>query len=380
MHGSEALGTKIADPFIGRTIADRYEITSLISIGGMGRVYRANQRSLGREVAIKFVHPHLLGSDILVQRFMMEAQAVSRLNHPHVVSVFDFGQMLEADGGHLFLVMELLAGESLATVLLREAPLPFARITAILRQTLEALGEAHRLGITHRDVKPDNIILAQWRSFRDFVKVIDFGIAKMEARRRITESGQVCGTPAYMAPEQGFGEAIDPRADLYSVGVMMFELLTGKLPFEGLSPVAVMLRHMRAERPDPRKIAPQRDIPDALATACLHALEIDPRRRFQTAEEFEETLADCAEARTSSVRIGEDPPLRSQTPTRTGLDDAVEHVARAAIEATILQASHVRRSFVRARSGSSADDHPGGARELPYPSAIRSSASSICTT
>src|SRR5262249_14766832 len=131
MHGSEALSTKIADPFIGRTIADRYEITSLISIGGMGRVYRANQRSLGREVAIKFVHPHLLGSDVLVQRFMMEAQAVSRLNHPHVVSVFDFGQTLEADGGHLFLVMELLMGESLATVLLREAPLPFARITAI---------------------------------------------------------------------------------------------------------------------------------------------------------------------------------------------------------------------------------------------------------
>src|SRR5689334_13674128 len=136
------------DPLIGKIIADRYEITALINIGGMGRVYRANQRSLGREVAIKFIHPHLLDSNISVQRFMREAEAASRLNHPHVVSVFDFGQTLESDGGYLFLVMELLQGDSLATVVSQEAPLAFPRIATILEQTLEALAEAHRLGIT----------------------------------------------------------------------------------------------------------------------------------------------------------------------------------------------------------------------------------------
>src|SRR3954470_18982250 len=138
-----ATGT-IADPLAGKTIADRYEVTSLINVGGMGRVYRANQRSLGREVAIKFIHPHLTGSDVLAQRFMTEAQAASRLNHPHVVSIFDFGQTLEAEGGYLFLVMELLSGVDLGTILRREGPPSFARAVTILGQTLEALAEAHR--------------------------------------------------------------------------------------------------------------------------------------------------------------------------------------------------------------------------------------------
>lgn len=296
---------KAEDPLIGKTIADRYEITSLIGIGGMGRVYRANQRSLGREVAIKVIHPFLSDSDILVQRFMTEAQAASRLNHPNVVSVFDFGHTVEVDGGYLFLVMELLNGVSLGQVMQKEGPLPFGRLASILGQTLEALAEAHALGITHRDVKPDNIVLTQRRRERDLAKVIDFGIAKVGTSGKITQGGQVCGTPAYMAPEQGSGEALDPRADLYSVGVVMFEMLTGKLPFEGPTSATTLLSHMTAPRPDPRKVAPQRAIPDSLATVCLRALEIDPRRRFQSAESFQEALMRSVRAHASGGALGE---------------------------------------------------------------------------
>jgi serine/threonine-protein kinase len=212
------------------------------------------------------------------------------LNHPHIVSIFDFGQTDEAEGGNLYLVMELLAGVSLGSVMQGDA-LPFARIVTILGQTLEALAVAHDVGITHRDMKPDNIILTPRRGGGDHVKVIDFGIAKLGADGRITENGQICGTPAYMSPEQGAGRMLDPRADLYSVGVVMFEMLTGKLPFEAPTPATMMLRHMTAERPDPRDVAPHRSIPDALAAACLKALEIDPDRRFASAEAFQEALA-----------------------------------------------------------------------------------------
>jgi serine/threonine-protein kinase len=289
--GDPRVSSRFTDPLIGGTIADRYEILSLVGVGGMGRVYRALQRSLDREVAVKLIHPHLTGSQVFVQRFMTEALAASRLNHAHIVSIFDFGQMDEAEGGDLYLVMELLAGVSLGNVMQSDGALPFPRIVTILGQTLEALAVAHDSGITHRDMKPDNIFLTPRRGGGDHVKVIDFGIAKLGADGRVTETGLICGTPAYMAPEQGAGRTLDPRADLYSVGVMMFEMLTGKLPFDGPTPATMMLRHMTESRPDPRKIAPQRGIPDALALACLKALEIEPDRRFSSAEEFQQALA-----------------------------------------------------------------------------------------
>jgi serine/threonine-protein kinase len=295
---------------VGRIIADRYEILSLIGAGGMGRVYRAVQRSLGRKVAIKVIHPHLTDAPLLVKRFMIEALTASRLNHPHIVSVFDFGQMAEAEGGNLFLVMELCNGVSLGDFMRVERELSFERAVTLLRQTLEALAEAHDRGITHRDMKPDNIILTQRRSGGDHVKVIDFGMAQLGPfSGRISEHGQICGTPAYMAPEQGAGETLDPRADIYSVGVVMFEMLTGMLPFVASTPAALMIRHMTAPRPDPRKIAPHRNIPDVLAEICLQAMEIDPARRFQSAEAFEDALA-CAVPSPSFTSRTFPPPAR----------------------------------------------------------------------
>ncbi len=282
------------DPFIGRTISDRYEVTELINIGGMGRVYKAQHSALGRTVAIKFIHPHLLTAEEIVTRFMVEAQTASRLNHPNVVSIFDFGRTPASEGGHLFLVMEYLAGPDLSTVLHSGGPpMKLQRIADVLCQTLAALGEAHHLGITHRDVKPENIILEPKRSGGDQIKVIDFGIAKLGGARRLTAAGQIVGTPYYMAPEQASGaKEIGPGVDLYAVGVILFELLTGQLPFDGATPDAVMIQQLSAPRPDPRDVAPDRKIPAALAAVVRRAIDIDPAKRFTSAEDLAKAIVE----------------------------------------------------------------------------------------
>ncbi len=301
------VSTREADPLLGRVIADRYEVVSLINAGGMGVVYRAQQRSLDRPVAIKFIHPQFLTSDLSVQRFMDEARAVSRMNHPHVVSVFDFGRTPEADGGYLFLVMELLTGPDLAKVLAHEPILSIPRVVSIVTQTLDALAEAHHLGIVHRDVKPENIVLEPTRSGQEHVKVIDFGIAKIGPVAPGTSGGYVSGTravegqdsrrssgtPSYMAPEQIQGVA-GPSVDIYSAGVMLYEMLVGHLP---PSPAELASDPSAAQRLDPRKAAPRRGIPEVLATACVGALHLDPARRYPDAQ----TFANAIRSATSSI-------------------------------------------------------------------------------
>jgi serine/threonine-protein kinase len=284
------------DPLIGRVIADRYEIRSLHGTGGMARIYRAVQRSLGREVVVKVINPELLAQDETtaeesVTRFMVEAQAASKLNHPNVVSVFDFGRTSRAEGGLLFLVMEFLAGKDLWTVHREDPNIPIPRIANILRQVLAALGEAHYLGIAHRDIKPENIVVEPTRSGRDLVKVIDFGLAKLGARS-VTRAGQTVGTPSYMAPEQIAGSALG-SSDLYAVGVILYELLTGQLPFDG-TPLQILRQHLTQPRPDPRSVAPNRGIPAALAAVCVRAMDIDPARRWPDAESLSEAIVRAA--------------------------------------------------------------------------------------
>lgn len=286
----QATATKEVDPCVGRTLGDRYEVGELIGVGGMGRVHRGLQRSLDRPVAIKFIHPHLMTSSAAVNRFMTEARAASRLNHPNVVSVFDFGRTAATEGGELYLVMELLSGFDLAKVMEREGPLPIPRIVGILRQTLLALSEAHRRGITHRDVKPENVFLERHYGDADHVKVIDFGIASLSDDDRITSHGQILGTPAYMAPEQVSGDPTGPSTDQYAVGVILFEMLSGRLPFEGTAQV-VFYKHVTSIRPDPRDYAPHRGIPAELAQACMRAMAIDPAQRFPDAAAFSDALA-----------------------------------------------------------------------------------------
>jgi len=279
------------DPLLGTTLPGGFVILEPIGVGGMGRVYRAEQTALGRTVAVKIIHPHLAGDESAAARFITEARTASRLNHPNSVSVIDFGK---TDGGQLYLVMEFLRGRDLARVLYEDGPLPFRRIIEILKQVLAALSEAHHIGIIHRDLKPENVVIEPMRTGGDFVKVVDFGLAKMLTGAKgpaITSVGIVCGTPDYMAPEQGRGDTIDARADLYAMGVILFQLLTGQLPYEAESPTQVVLMHMTVPAPDPRAIAPDRDIPAALAMVTLSALAKNAGDRYQTAEAFSDALS-----------------------------------------------------------------------------------------
>ncbi|MDQ3037173.1 MAG: protein kinase, partial [Myxococcota bacterium] len=274
---------------MGRTIGGAYLLQELIGVGGMGRVYKGVQNMLGRTVAVKVIHPHLLGDEQTVARFYNEARAASRLNHPDSVGIIDFGR---TDDGILYLVMEHLAGKDLATVLAEEGPLPFKRICKILRRILTALGEAHALHVIHRDLKPENIIVQKARKGDEVVKVVDFGLATIvgPGASSITTPGLVCGTPDYMSPEQGRGDELDGRSDLYAVGVMLFEMLTDRLPFTDETPTKVVLRHIHDPIPDPRKIAPQRRIPDSLAEIAMKALSKDRTERYQSADELDDAI------------------------------------------------------------------------------------------
>jgi serine/threonine-protein kinase len=279
------------DPLIGRTLPGGYLMLELVGIGGMGRVYRAEQTALGRTVAVKIIHPHLVGEENAAARFITESRAASRLNHPNSVGIIDFGK---SPDGQLYLVMEFLRGKDLARVAYEEGPLPFRRVVDVLRQTLAALAEAHTQNIIHRDLKPENIILEPVRSGGDFVKVVDFGLAKIRADQNqpsITSPGIVCGTPEYMSPEQARGDPLDARSDLYAVGVILFQLLTGRLPFEAESPTQVVLAHLTKPPQDPRAAAPERRIPDDLAEICLKALSKEPKDRFQDSDELAGALA-----------------------------------------------------------------------------------------
>ncbi|MBK6808987.1 MAG: protein kinase [Sandaracinaceae bacterium] len=287
-----------SDPLIGRTVGGSYTLQEIVGVGGMGRVYRAEQGTLGRTVAIKVIHPHLLGDDQTVARFYQEARAASRLNHPNSVSIIDFGR---TEDGILYLAMEHLTGRDLSLVMHEEGPLPFKRVCNILIAVLDALGEAHQLGIVHRDLKPENIILTRTRSGSDLVKVVDFGLATIVGgETSITRPGLVCGTPDYMSPEQGRGDPVDGRGDLYSLGVMLFELLCDQLPFVDDTPTKVVLRHLNDPVPDPRTVVPHRGIPDSLAEIVLRALEKDPDDRFADAVAMQEALRAAMEGLKSS--------------------------------------------------------------------------------
>ncbi len=279
------------DPLVGRTIARAYVVSELVGVGGMGRVYKAEHKMLARTVAIKVIHPHLLSDEQTVARFYTEARAASRLNHPNSVSIIDFGR---TDDEMLYLVMEFLRGRDLAQVMVDDGPLPFERIIQVINAVLAALGEAHALDVIHRDLKPENIFLERTRTGRDLVKVLDFGLAKIlsapQEARSITSPGLVCGTPDYMSPEQGRGEDVDGRGDIYSVGVLLFELMTDRLPFIADTPTKIVLKHIQEPVPDPTEVAPHRAIPRNLADITMRAMAKSADERFQSPDEMIEAL------------------------------------------------------------------------------------------
>jgi len=275
------------DPLVGRVLDGKYEILSSLGTGGMGSVYRSRRVLIGDEVAVKLLHPRLTGDEKLVERFRREARAAAQLQHPNVVTIHDYG---EARGPEAFayIVMELVRGESLRALLRREGRFAPARAVALMRDVCAGVGAAHRRGIVHRDIKPDNIIVtpADEDSPTERVKVVDFGIAKLRdvtAEATLTEVGTVVGTLFYMSPEQCKGEPLDARADVYSLGAMLHEMLAGAPPFAATSITSLILKHVN-EPPPP--LPEELPIPHALRAAVLRALAKDPEARQRDASEL----------------------------------------------------------------------------------------------
>jgi serine/threonine-protein kinase len=284
------------DRLIGETVAGRFRIEERIGLGGMGAVYRATQTGLSRNVALKILKADVSLKRDAVTRFHREAKAMSLLVHPNTVRVFDFG---ETDDGLLYLAMELLEGEGLSDKSRREGEVDITDAIRIAQQLLSSLHEAHSKGLIHRDLKPDNIFLARVDGHSEpVVKVLDFGIAKawqgdQKLDQYETQAGTVFGTPRYMSPEQAQGNDLDPRSDLYGVGILLYQLLTGAPPFVDDDAVLVMAKHIRDPAPPVRSVAPQRPIPRSLERVLIKALEKDRKRRFQSAEEFIMELEAC---------------------------------------------------------------------------------------
>ncbi len=261
---------------IGTVIDGRYEILECVGEGGMGVVYKARQKSIDRLVAIKMLSSALAKDKSWVQRFYNEAKACSRLHHPNTIRMFDFGQTSD---GQLFMAMEFLDGDSLRQVIARNAPMDPMRVLKIVIQCCASLSEAHNLGIIHRDMKADNIFLIDLPGSMDHVKVLDFGVAKlMMAEDFATQVGVVFGTPQYMSPEQGRGEPLTPRSDLYGVGILAYEMLTGAVPFSDPNPMTVIQMHLQSAVPP---LSPA--VPGLVQTIVMRALEKDQKRRFTTA-------------------------------------------------------------------------------------------------
>ena len=254
----------------------QYQIKSVLGRGGMATVFLARQTSMDRDVAVKVMARDLADDEQFVARFEHEAQLIARLQHPHILPVIDFGR----EGKNVYIVMRLVTAGSLDDRLRRGAlPLPLA--SRMLTQIASALTFAHEQGIIHRDLKPNNVLL----DARDNAYLTDFGIAKMLAgTTKLTATGNILGTPAYMAPEQGLGEPGDERSDIYSLGVILFQMLTGHLPFDADTPLAIILKHVHDPIPDPREFVP--DLSEELAQIVQKAMAKDPNTRYQTAAEM----------------------------------------------------------------------------------------------
>jgi hypothetical protein len=273
------------DAMLGRVLDGRWKITDLIGAGGMGAVYRVQHATIGKPMAVKVLHPRLGTKGDWAKRFEREAQVGGKIGHPNCVAVSDFGTL---DDGSFYLVMELLQGESLGDVLDREAPLPWRRALHITRHVLRGLGHAHEHGVVHRDIKPGNIFLARTDDDPDFAKILDFGIAKLvgEGGTTITQAGITVGTPAYLSPEQAFGGELDGRSDLYSLSVVLYEMLTGRTPFGDRDMVAMLTAHAVADPPAMGDIAPDAAIPPPVEALVRQGLAKQPGDRFQNASEY----------------------------------------------------------------------------------------------
>mgnify|MGYP001607971876 CR=1 FL=1 len=284
------------NPRPGSILEGRYKIQKRLGTGGMGVVYEGERLKLGRRVAIKFLHTAFVNDKKLLSRFEREARAMSKLAHPHCVSVIDFG--IDKAQGAPYIVMDFVTGKTVRELMDQE-PVVAARAVNIGRQMLAGLAHAHGQGITHRDIKPANIMLSEATGTGVHVRILDFGLAKLRDAVSVSDqsmASMVVGTPNYMSPEQTRGETVDARSDIYSSGVVLFELLTGKKPFVAAEAFEVLRMHRDKEAPTLKTINPIGDYSPQLETAIAKALAKDPNKRFQSAVEFAAALDQVPEA------------------------------------------------------------------------------------
>ena len=300
MAATEASNPKLATTgfgeapsLIGREIAGRYRVQRKLGEGGMGAVYQAEQISLKRQCAVKLLRPEVAGSQLLLRRFNAEAELVAKLSHPNTVNIYDFGQDRD---GTLFIAMEYIDGKSLRDVIHQEAPLPLRRALSIASQVAASLVDAHAHSIVHRDLKPDNVMLQDRGRQKDVVRVLDFGIAKLRDENRqsqmaMTQAGDMLGTPQYMSPEQIRGENIDGRTDIYSLGGLLYEMVTGRLPFEAPTVMALLSKHLLETIVPPSQRRPDLNLPPEIDSLILRAMAKDAAARPPTMEQFGEEIA-----------------------------------------------------------------------------------------
>jgi serine/threonine-protein kinase len=286
---------EIADPLLGTVLLEQFRIEEQIGTGGMGTVYRAHQTTVDRDVAIKVLRSELARDEQAVFRFEREARVAISLDHPNLVRVFLSGRLSD---GRLYIVMELLEGRSLADELDEHGAPSLERALIMIMKLCAGLGAVHAAGIVHRDIKPENVYLVRRGRDTDFVKLVDFGIARVLQAEGIgpttTQSGRVFGTATYISPEAATGEDTDQRSDIYSVGVLTYQLLTGELPFEGKTAGAVLMQHVHQEPPLLQSKGRGADVPDDVARVVMRSLSKDPNARQQTLAEFLDSLAEAA--------------------------------------------------------------------------------------
>src|SRR3954469_6430188 len=315
-HARTGADGSVGDPMSGRLLDGRYRVGPRIARGGMASVYEATDLRLDRTVAVKVMHPGLGDDDEFAARFVAEARAAARLSHPNVVAVFDQGN----DDGTVFLAMELIPGHTLRDTIGKEAPLSPARALALLEPVVSALASAHRAGLIHRDVKPENVLIAD----DGRIKVADFGLAKaVSTTTQHTATGVLIGTVSYVESEVGFVGRSDARADVYAVGVILYELLTGKKPHEGETPIQVAYKHVHEDVPPPSRLSP--GVPDYVDALVARATARDREQRPADASVLLHHLRRVNQAVTSGVRSDRD-LVEDLVPRRTA--DTAEVLSR----------------------------------------------------
>jgi serine/threonine-protein kinase len=278
-----APSSRDTDQYLGCTIDNRYKVEALLGEGGMGVVYQCRHKIIDKKVAMKILRGELAREKEVTDRFLIEAKAASAIGNEHVIDISDFGQLPD---GAAYFVMEFLDGQPLSSVLAGNTAIPATRIVHVGLQLAKGLAAAHKAGIVHRDLKPDNIFLITRANDSDFVKVLDFGIAKVSsaATGRLTQAGSVFGTPHYMSPEQAAGAPVDHRGDIYAMGVILYEMATGRLPFEADNFMAILTQHIYKQPAALRSITP--NVPAGLEAIILKCLSKRPEQRYQSMEEF----------------------------------------------------------------------------------------------